>query len=158
MTTYEVVAASLALAAISVPFVTWLVLWLIRRDRIFANLPPGEIPANLDEAPTRFVSHGAHYWGEVEARSTPPAGVSVGLAGVVLDGAADGRDIAAMILDLTRRGWVQLKQVGGTYRAAMLGGGERTLASYFCSTVAGGEANTADGWYSIGGMAVERER
>jgi len=114
MTTYEVVAASLALAAISVPFVTWLVLWLIRRDRIFANLPPGEIPANLDEAPTRFVSHGAHYWGEVEARSTPPAGVSVGLAGVVLDGAADGRDIAAMILDLTRRGWVQLKQVGGT--------------------------------------------
>ena len=114
MTTYELVATSIALGAISVPIVTWAVLWLIRRDKIFANLPPGEIPADLGEAPTSFVSRGAHYWGEVEARSIPPAGVSPGLGGVVIDGSADGRDIAAMILDLARRGWLQLKQVSGT--------------------------------------------
>ena len=114
MTTYEYVAASIAGAAVSVPIVTWIVLWLIRRDRIFANVAPGEIPADPDEAPTKFVSQGAHYWGEVEARSTPPAGVSPGLAGVVIDGSADGRDIAAMILDLARRGWLQLAQVSGT--------------------------------------------
>jgi len=110
MTTYEYVAASIAGAAVSVPIVTWIVLWLIRRDRIFANVAPGEIPADPEEAPTKFVSQGAHYWGEVEARSTPPAGVSPGLAGVVIDGSADGRDIAAMILDLARRGWLQLAQ------------------------------------------------
>ena len=40
MTTYEYVAASIAGAAISVPIVTWIVLWLIRRDRIFANVAP----------------------------------------------------------------------------------------------------------------------
>jgi len=117
MTTYEFVAASIAGAAVSVPIVTWIVLWLIRRDRIFANVAPGEIPADPDEASTKFVSQGAHYWGEVEARSTPPAGVSPGLAGVVIDGSADGRDIAAMILDLARRGWLQLAQVGGTNSA-----------------------------------------
>jgi hypothetical protein len=71
-------------------------------------------PADPEEAPTKFVSQGAHYWSEVEARSTPPAGVSPGVAGVVIDGSADGRDIAAMILDLARRGWLQLAQVGGT--------------------------------------------
>ncbi|HEY5483777.1 MAG TPA: hypothetical protein VIK31_08200 [Propionibacteriaceae bacterium] len=114
MTTYEYVAVSIAGAAVSVPIVTWIVLWLIRRDRIFANVAPGEIPADPEEAPTTFVSQGAHYWGEVEARSTPPAGVSPGLAGVVIDGSADGRDIAAMILDLARRGWLQLAQVSGT--------------------------------------------
>jgi len=114
MTTYEYVAASIAGAAVSVPIVTWIVLWLIRRDRIFANVAPGEIPADPEEAPTTFVSQGAHYWGEVEARSTPPAGVSPGLAGVVIDGSADGRDIAAMILDLARRGWLQLAHVSGT--------------------------------------------
>jgi len=114
MTTYEYVAASIAGAAVSVPIITWIVLWLIRRDRIFANVAPGEIPADPEEAPTTFVSQGAQYWGEVEARSTPPAGVSPGLAGVVIDGSADGRDIAAMILDLARRGWLQLAQVSGT--------------------------------------------
>ena len=114
MTAYELIAASIALAAISVPIVTWLVLWLIRRDRIFTNVAPGKIPADPDEAPTKYVSHGAQYWGEVEARSTPPAGVSPGLGGVVVDGSADGRDIAAMILDLARRGWLQLRQVSGT--------------------------------------------
>jgi len=36
------------------------------------------------------------------------------LAGVVIDGSADGRDIAAMILDLARRGWLQLARVSGT--------------------------------------------
>jgi hypothetical protein len=117
MTTYEYVAALIAGAAVSVPIITWIVLWLIRRDRIFSNVAPGEIPADPDEAPTKFVSQGAHYWGEVEARSTPPAGVSPGLAGVVIDGSADGRDIAAMILDLARRGWLQLAQVSGTERA-----------------------------------------
>lgn len=114
MTTYELVAMSIALGVISVPIVTWAVLWLIRRDRIFANVTPGEIPANPDEAPTKFVSQGAHYWGEVEARSAAPAGVSPGLGGVVIDGYADGRDIAALILDLTRRGWLTLVQVDGT--------------------------------------------
>ena len=114
MTTYELVAMSIALGVISVPIVTWAVLWLIRRDRIFASLTPGEIPANPAEAPPTFVSQGAQYWGEVEARPTPPAGVSPGLGGVVVDGSADGRDIAAMILDLTRRGWLTLDQVDGT--------------------------------------------
>jgi hypothetical protein len=114
MTTYELVVVAIALGAISVPIVTWAVLWLIRRDKIFADLPPGEIPVDPEEAPTSYVSRGAHYVGEVEARSTPPAGVSPGLGGVVIDGSADGRDIAAMILDLARLGWLQLKQVSGT--------------------------------------------
>ena len=114
MTTYQLVASSIALGVVAVPIVTWAVLWLVRRDRIFANLTPGEIPADPDEALTQYVSHGAHYWGEVESRATPPAGVSPGLAGVVIDGSADGRDIAAMILDLARRGWLTLRQGDGT--------------------------------------------
>jgi hypothetical protein len=114
MTSYELVAASIALGAISVPIVTWAVLWLIRRDKMFANLRPGEVPADLDEAPTRYVPRKSATWDEVVARSTPPVGVSPGLGGVLIDGSADGRDISAMILDLTHRGWLQLNQISGT--------------------------------------------
>ena len=113
MTMYELLAASVALGAVVVPVVTWVVLRLIRRDRIFSSVPPGVIPADPVESPSRFVSKGAQYWGDVAARATPPAGISPGLAGVVLDGSADGRDIAAMILDLARRGWLELRQVSG---------------------------------------------
>lgn len=111
MSTYQVLVTSMAVGAVAVPIVTLAVLWLIRRDRIFSNVAPGEIPAEPDEAPTSFVVPGAQYSGEVPARSAPPPGVSPGLGGVVVDGSADGRDIAAMIIDLTHRGWLTLTEL-----------------------------------------------
>lgn len=108
MRTYELVAMSIAAGAVFVPLITWAVLWLFRRDRIFTALPAGEVPAEVDGAPSTRVGPGTEYSGEVPLRTSPPAGVSPGLAGVVLDGYADGRDIAAMVLDLARRGWFQL--------------------------------------------------
>lgn len=108
MRTYELVAMSIAAGAVFVPLVTWVVLWLFRRDRIFTALPAGEVPAEVDGAPSVRVGPGTEYSGEMPVRTSPPAGVSPGLAGVVLDGYADGRDIAAMVLDLARRGWLEL--------------------------------------------------
>lgn len=113
MRTYELVAMSIAAGAVVVPVVTWAVLWLLRRDRIFSGVDPGEVPSDLEDAPTKRVGPGTEYWGDLPLRSAPPVGISPGLAGVVLDGSADGRDIAAMVLDLARRGWLVLADAPG---------------------------------------------
>ncbi len=113
MRTYELVAMAIAAGAVVVPVVTWAVLWLVRRDRIFVGVAPGDLPSDLEDAPNRRVGPGTEYWGEMPLRSSPPAGISPGLAGVVLDGSADGRDIAGMVLDLARRGWLVLADAPG---------------------------------------------
>ncbi len=114
MRTYELVAMSIAAGVVVVPLVTWAVLWLLRRDRIFVDVSPGDVPTDVEDAPTRRVGPGTEYWGEMPVRSAPPPGISPGLAGVVLDGSADGRDIAAMVLDLARRGWFVLDDAPGS--------------------------------------------
>lgn len=111
MRTYELVAMSIAAGAFVVPVVTWAVLWVLRRDRVFSGVDPGDVPSDIEDAATRRVGPGTEYWGETPLRSAPPPGVSPGLAGVVLDGSVDGRDIAAMVLDLARRGWLVLDDV-----------------------------------------------
>lgn len=108
MRTYELVAMSIAAGAVFVPLITWGVLWLVRRDRIFVGVAPGEVAAEPEGAPTKLVGPGTEYGGDMPLRTVPPAGISPGLAGVVLDGYADGRDIAAMVLDLSRRGWLEV--------------------------------------------------
>lgn len=114
MTTYEVFATGCALLSLLMLIVFWIVIWHTRRDRRFAFLTPGEIPTNPDEAPTRFVQRSGYRKEQIEAMPTPPPGVSPGLAGVVLNSSVDGREIAAMILDLEQRGWLMLSQVNGT--------------------------------------------
>lgn len=111
MRAYELVAMSIAAGAVVVPVVSFVVLWFLRRDRIFTEVGPGEVPSDIEDAPTKRVGPGTEYWGDHPLRSTPPVGISPGLAGVVLDGSADGRDIAAMVLDLARRGWLVLDDV-----------------------------------------------
>lgn len=116
MTTYELAVVLVAGVAMLVPAITWGVLWYVRRDRIFTTVDPGLLPEDPD-APTKRVYPGSVYSGEMPLRSSPPPGVSPGLAGVVVDGCADGRDIAAMVLDLVRRGWLQLTEVPGAEAA-----------------------------------------
>ena len=91
-------------------------LWLAYRgqklansDEIFAGLTPGLAPTD-GEAGTR-VPVGGEYSGEIAVAFNPPKGVRAGLAGTIVDGKAETRDVTATIVDLAARGFLTIRVV-----------------------------------------------
>lgn len=76
-----------------------------RRDLIWADVTPGERPVHAD-ATTRPV--GQRGDDTVTVRFTPPDEMTPGMAGTVIDGTADRRDVAATIIDLAVRRYLTL--------------------------------------------------
>lgn len=84
----------------------WLV-WTRGRDERYADLTPGLTPG-LGQEGTAVVRGGRR--GPVAVQFTPPQGVPPGLAGTVLDEAADVVDVTATLIDLAVRGHLTLTQ------------------------------------------------
>lgn len=89
------------------------VMWLRRRrrDEEFVGLTPGLVPAPGAPANTRRVRGGQEWKGQVAVAFTPPGGIGPAVAGTVVDGRVDGRDLAAMLVDLSLRGFFKLEPI-----------------------------------------------
>ncbi|MBK8460296.1 MAG: DUF2207 domain-containing protein [Micropruina sp.] len=84
---------------------------LASRDEIFVGLTPGMLPVAPDPGNRELVSDGMVYAGEVAVAFNPPKGVRPGLAGTIVDGAAETRDVTATIVDLAARGYLTITVV-----------------------------------------------
>ena len=94
----------LAVAVVAVLVVRWR-----RRDQEFVGLTPGLLPAPGRTVGTRRV-RGAQEWkGTVAPAFAPPPGIGPAVAGTVVDGRVDGRDLAAMLVDLSLRGFFSIE-------------------------------------------------
>ncbi len=83
------------------------------RDRIYDGITPGQYPLPGSGAPSVPVSGPSReYDGEVAVQFTPPAGVRPGMAGTIIDGSADVRDVTATIVDLAVRGFLHIEVLG----------------------------------------------
>ncbi|WP_052462156.1 DUF2207 domain-containing protein [Nigerium massiliense] len=81
------------------------------RDQIFADVPPGVIPADAEHARRERVRGGQEYDGEVAVAFAPPRGVRPALVGTVVDGIVESRDLTAMLVDLAVRGHLHITAV-----------------------------------------------
>lgn len=81
-----------------------------RRDEIFTGVTPGEFPGIGDRVGRARVP-GGEWRGAVAPRFTPPAGMTPGLAGTVIDGKAHAVDVSATLVDLAVRGHLRLVSV-----------------------------------------------
>ena len=80
-------------------------------DEMFAGVVPGLTPLG-GQAETRVpVPGGSEYSGEVAVAFNPPRGVGPGLAGTVVDGTPENRDVMATIVDLAARGHLSITVV-----------------------------------------------
>lgn len=73
-----------------------------RNDEEFVGLTPGLVPT--DGAGEVRRGSRREYVGQTAVQFHPPRGVSAALAGAVVDGRVDPRDISAMMIDLSLRG------------------------------------------------------
>ena len=78
------------------------------RDEEYVGVTPGLIPPP-GTAQVRKVK-GREWKGTVAVQFHPPAGVSPALAGTVIDGVVDPGDLGAMMIDLSLRGWFQIRK------------------------------------------------
>ena len=102
-------AALLGLAGVG-----WLV-WTRGRDRRYAGLTPGLLPADGTEAPEELRPMGDKGEGPVEWMPTP--GMRPGLVGSLIDESADVLDVSATIVDLAVRGYLRIDELpdGGMF-------------------------------------------
>ncbi|MFT3875652.1 MAG: DUF2207 domain-containing protein [Propioniciclava sp.] len=105
------------LAVISVALVAWIVAGVAglvvrrrSRDEVFAGITPGLLPEPGAPASTERVK-GDEWAGEIAVAFAPPAGVGPALAGVVVDGRVDSRDLTAALVDLAIRGYLRITAV-----------------------------------------------
>lgn len=111
MTSLEIGAITIAVLASAVFVAVGVIAGRFSRDRIFAGLTPGLVPATGQEAPVVRVKPGREYSGEVAVAFAPPRGLAPGLVGTIVDGHAEMRDLTATIVDLAVRGWVTIEAV-----------------------------------------------
>lgn len=78
------------------------------RDELYLDVTPGLVPTEGDAPTTRV--RGREWKGEAAVQFHPPRGVAPALSGTVLDGVVDPRDLAAMMIDLSLRGWFSLRK------------------------------------------------
>ena len=80
-------------------------------DEMFAGVIPGLVPLG-GQAETRVpVAGGSEYSGEVAVAFNPPRSAGPGLAGTVVDGTPENRDVMATIVDLAARGHLSITVV-----------------------------------------------
>jgi len=72
-------------------------------DEIFEGVTPGLAPAP-GQVDQRGPVKGGEYAGEIAVAFNPPRGIRPGLAGTVVDGKPETRDVMATIVDLAARG------------------------------------------------------
>ncbi|MEZ5128687.1 MAG: DUF2207 domain-containing protein [Micropruina glycogenica] len=77
-------------------------------DEYFAGVTPGLTPVGAQTEQRVPVPGGAEYTGEVAVAFNPPKGVRPGLAGTVVDGKPETRDVIATIVDLAARGHLSI--------------------------------------------------
>lgn len=76
-------------------------------DEEYVGVTPGLIPPAGTGQVQRI--KGRKEWsGTVAVQFQPPAGVSPSLAGTVVDGSVDSKDLGAMLIDLSLRGWYKI--------------------------------------------------
>lgn len=110
---------SLDLGLLGLAALAWVVVGLAAllvrffgRDEMFTGLPPGLIPPDPATAPRERVrSASREYDGEIAVAFSPPAGLTPGLVGTVIDGSVDSRDITATLVDLAVRGHLTITAV-----------------------------------------------
>ena len=76
-------------------------------DYEYVGVTPGLTPAD-GMGEVRRVKGRKEWAGEAAVQFAPPKGVSAALAGTVVDGKVDPRDIGAMMIDLSLRGWFRI--------------------------------------------------
>lgn len=76
-----------------------------RRDLRWTGVTPGEQPLDHDPQTSAISTADAN---RVTVRFTPPDGMTPGMAGTIIDGSADRRDVAATLIDLAVRGYLVL--------------------------------------------------
>ena len=77
-------------------------------DEYFEGVTPGLTPVGAQPEHRVPVPGGSEYSGEVAVAFNPPKGVRPGLAGTVVDGKPETRDVIATIVDLAARGHLSI--------------------------------------------------
>ena len=105
---------SIALGVLVVVIAIVVVWWRQRRlkDQIFVGVTPGLIPG-VGQPRNVGRTRGKEYDGPIAVQFHPPAEVSPGLVGTVIDGSADRHDVSAMLMDLAVRGFLRIHAVLG---------------------------------------------
>lgn len=80
-------------------------------DEMFAGVIPGLTPVAGQVEARGPVPSGVEYGGEMAVAFNPPRGVGPGLAGTVVDGKPETRDVMATIVDLAARGHLRITVV-----------------------------------------------
>ena len=108
-----------AAAAGILPVLTAVVLIVVfrrrRKDEVFTGVTPGEVPGLGHDAATARTPR-SEWTGPVAVRFTPPDGMGPGVAGAVIDGRVDTRDLTATLVDLAIRGHLDIRPDGDDWR------------------------------------------
>ena len=104
----------LAAASVGGYFWAWRGYRAATADEVFAGLTPGLTPTAGQQAPRLPAPGGGEYTGEVAVAFNPPRGVRAGLAGTIVDGRAESRDVTATLVDLAARGHLTITVIETT--------------------------------------------
>jgi uncharacterized membrane protein YgcG len=102
--------------------------WYRSRDRYFAGVIPGLLPASGDAAPERRRLRAQRKPAAV--RFDPPPGVPAALCGVILRKRATRSAVAATITDLAVRGYLTIAETPDGFRISRVREPDTTLAGY----------------------------
>ncbi|KGN31305.1 hypothetical protein N802_04245 [Knoellia sinensis KCTC 19936] len=101
-----------------------------RRDEVFTEVTPGEVPRLGSGTGSSRVRRGVEWAGSVAPRFHAPDESTPALSGTVLDGIVHGRDLTATLVDLALRGIVSLEKEGDDFRVSRTGVGDDTMADH----------------------------
>lgn len=103
---------SLVFGGVAVIIAAGVVGWLRwrRRDQEYVGVTPGLRPANAPHARTQRVRGGLEWKGTVAVAFSPPQGIGPAVAGTIIDGRVDNRDLAGMLVDLALRGYYKIEK------------------------------------------------
>ncbi len=101
-----------------------------RRDEVFTEVTPGEMPRIGDGRGSARVRRGVEWAGSVAPRFHAPDESTPALSGAVVDGIVHGRDLTATLVDLALRQVVSLEKDGDDWRVSRTGAGDDTMADH----------------------------
>lgn len=101
-----------------------------RRDDVFTEVTPGEVPRVGSGHGTARVRRGVEWSGAVAPRFHAPDASTPALSGAVVDGIVHGRDLTATLVDLALRGVVSLEKDGDDWRVSRTGAGDDAMLDH----------------------------